>query len=73
MQFDLGQIEVNTFFKDIIGEPFNIPVVYITQLLGVSFGMDPNLLGLIKHHSLQGVSPFISINPFLEIAKNQLI
>lgn len=26
MQFDLGQIEVNTFFKDIIGEPFNIPV-----------------------------------------------
>lgn len=73
MQFDLGQIEVNTFYKDIIGESFNIPVVYITQLLGVSFGIDPNLLGLIKNHSLQGVSPFISIEPFLEIVKNQLI
>ena len=73
MQLDLGQIEVNNFYKDIIGEPFNIPVIYITQLLGISFGIDPKLLGLIKNHRLQGVSPFISLDPFLRIVKEQLI
>ncbi len=73
LQLDLGQVEVNNFYADIIGEPFNIPVIYITQLLGVAFGMDPNLLGLIKNHELTGVSPFISIDPFLNIIKNQLI
>ena len=56
-----------------IGEPFSIPVIYITQLLGVAFGLDPYLLGLTRNHSLQGVSPFISIDPFLEIVKEQLI
>lgn len=73
LQFDLGQIEVNNFYGDIIGEPFHIPVIYITQLLGVAFGMDPNLLGLVKNHELQGVSPFISVDPFLNIVKEQLI
>ncbi len=73
LQFDLGQVEVNNFYKDIIGEPFKIPVIYITQLLGVAMGMDPNRLGLIKNHNLQGVSPFIPIEPFLDIVKNQLI
>ncbi len=73
LQLDLGQVEVNNIYADIIGEPFNIPVIYITQLLGVAFGMDPNLLGLIKNHELQGVSPFISIDPFLNIVKEQLI
>jgi len=73
LQLDLGQVEVNNFYADIIGEPFNIPVIYLTQLLGVAFGMDPNLLGLIKNHELTGVSPFISIDPFLNIIKNQLI
>ncbi|MFX1273674.1 MAG: CoB--CoM heterodisulfide reductase subunit B [Promethearchaeota archaeon] len=72
LQLDLGQVEVNNIYKDIIGEPFNIPIIYITQLLGVSFGMDPNLLGLVKNHSLSGVSPFISIDPFVEIVKEQL-
>lgn len=72
LQFDLGQVEVNNFYGDIIGEPFHIPVIYITQLLGVAFGMDPNLLGLVKNHELQGVSPFISIDPFLNIVKQQL-
>jgi heterodisulfide reductase subunit B len=73
LQLDLGQVEVNSIYADMIGEPFNIPVIYITQLLGVAFGMDPNLLGLIKNHELTGVSPFISVDPFLNIIKNQLI
>jgi len=73
LQLDLGQVEVNNFYGDIIGEPFKIPVIYITQLLGVAFGMDPNLLGLVKNHELQGVSPFISVDPFLKIVKEQLI
>ncbi len=72
MQLDSGQVEVNNFYKDIIGEPFNIPVIYITQLLGLAFGLDPFLLGLVKHHNLQGVTPYISIDPFLTIVKNQL-
>jgi heterodisulfide reductase subunit B len=73
LQLDLGQVEVNNIYADIIGEPFNIPVIYITQLLGIAFGMDPNLLGLIKNHELSGVSPFVSIDPFLNIVKEQLI
>ncbi|MFW9938555.1 MAG: CoB--CoM heterodisulfide reductase subunit B [Candidatus Thorarchaeota archaeon] len=73
LQLDLGQVEVNNFYGDIIGEPFKIPVIYITQLLGVAMGMDPNRLGLIKTHELKGVSPFIPIEPFLDIVKEQLI
>jgi heterodisulfide reductase subunit B len=72
LQLDLGQVEVNNFYKDIIGEPFKIPVIYITQLLGVAMGIDPNRLGLIKNHDLKGVSPYISIDPFLNIVKEQL-
>jgi len=72
LQLDLGQYEVNDVFKDEISEPFHIPVIYATQLLGLSFGMDPNLLGLLKNHELTGVPPFISINPFLNIVKEQL-
>jgi len=73
LQLDLGQVEVNNFYGDIIGEPFHIPVIYITQLLGVAFGMDPNSLGLVKNHELQGVSPFISVDPFLKLVKEQLV
>ena len=73
LQLDLGQVEVNNFYKDIIGEPFKIPVIYITQLLGVAMGIDPNRLGLIKNHELKGVSPFIPIEPFLDMVKEQLI
>jgi heterodisulfide reductase subunit B len=72
LQLDLGQFEVNSIFKDEIGDSFHIPVVYITQLLGLAFGMDPNLLGLIKNHELSGVPPFISIDPFLNLVKSQL-
>jgi heterodisulfide reductase subunit B len=73
LQLDLGQVEVNNFYGDIIGEPFKIPVIYLTQLLGVSMGMDPNRLGLIKNHNLSGVSPFIPIEPFLKIVKEQIV
>ncbi|MFX0027990.1 MAG: CoB--CoM heterodisulfide reductase subunit B [Candidatus Hermodarchaeota archaeon] len=73
LQLDLGQMEVNNIFSNEIGEPFKIPVIYITQLLGIAFGIDPNLLGLIKNHDLEGVSPFISVDPFLNIVKEQLV
>jgi len=72
LQLDLGQMEVNNFYSDIIGEPFKIPVIYITQLLGLSMGIDPNRLGLVKNHELGGVPPYIAINSFLDIAKEQL-
>jgi len=36
-------------------------------------GIDPNKLGLVKNHDLKGVSPFIPIEPFLDIVKEQLI
>lgn len=72
LQLDLGQVEVNNFYGDIIGEPFSIPVIYITQLLGVAMGMDPNRLGLVKNHELSGVSPFISIEPFLQKVREQI-
>lgn len=73
LQLDLGQLEVNNFYGDIIGEPFSIPVLYITQLLGLAMGMDPNRLGLIKNHELSGVSPFTSLEPFLDMVKEQFI
>ena len=72
LQLDLGQVEVNTIYKDIIGEPFKIPILYVTQLLGLAMGIDPNRLGLVKNHELKGVSPFISIEPFLDQVKAQL-
>lgn len=72
LQLDLGQFEANGIFKDMIGEPFKTPVIYLTQLLGLAFGIDPSRLGLIKNHQLAGVPPFISIEPFLKKVKEQL-
>ena len=72
LQLDLGQMEANSVYGNIIGEPFKIPVIYITQLLGLSFGIDPNQLGLIKNHELSGVSPFIPIDPFMQKVKEEL-
>jgi heterodisulfide reductase subunit B len=65
LQFDLGQIEINNIFKDSIKTPFNIPVIYYTQLLGLALGMSPEEVGLIKDKKLSGVPPFISLEPFL--------
>ncbi len=73
LQFDLGQKEVSNIFRDEIKKPFNIPVIYITQLIGLSMGIDPNRLGLIKNHNIKDVSPFISLDPFLKLIKKQLI
>ncbi len=72
LQLDLGQMEANSVYGAMIGEPFKIPVIYITQLLGLSFGIDPNQLGLIKNHELAGVSPFIPIEPFMQKVKEEL-
>jgi heterodisulfide reductase subunit B len=60
LQLDIGQAEVNNIFKDEIGEPFNIPVFYYSQLLGLSMGLNPIDLGLVKRHSLKGVPPMIN-------------
>ena len=73
MQFDIGQIEVNKFYKKEIGEAFEIPVIYITQLLGLSYGINPYLLGLEPNHELLGVPPYIPLTPFLDLVKDQTI
>ncbi|MHA2393248.1 MAG: CoB--CoM heterodisulfide reductase subunit B [Promethearchaeota archaeon] len=66
LQFDLGQLEVNNIFKDKISAPFNIPVMYFTQLLGLAFGMNPEELGLIRSPDLTGVPPFILLTQVLK-------
>jgi heterodisulfide reductase subunit B len=73
LQLDLGQVEVNGIFSDDIGEPFKIPVIYVTQLLGLAMGIDPSRLGLMKNHDLSGVSPYTSLEPFISKVKEQLI
>lgn len=41
---DLRQSQVNRF----MGRTFNMPVVYITQLVGYALGLDPKALGIYK-------------------------
>jgi heterodisulfide reductase subunit B len=65
LQLDLGQVEVNGTFKDKISQPFKIPVIYLTQLLGLALGMNLEELGLIKNPDLAGVPPFIPVEPML--------
>ena len=72
LQLDLGQMEANSLYQDMIGEPYKIPVIYITQLLGLSFGIDPNLLGLIKNHELTGVSPGVKAGGVLEFVTRDI-
>lgn len=66
LQLDLGQLEVNNIFKDKIGQPYSIPVFYYTQLLGLSMGLNPADLGLVKNHNMKGVPPFIDQSKVLE-------
>ena len=66
LQFDIGQVEINDMFKDEISAPFNIPVIYITQLLGLALGLSAKSMGLIKNEELSGVPPYTSVNPLLE-------
>ncbi len=68
LQLDLGQTEINQIFKNEIKEPFAIPVVYITQLLGAAMGLDNYATGLQKKVEVKG-SPFISLEPFLKKLK----
>lgn len=64
LQYDLGQVEVNKMIGD--EEPFHIPVLYIAQLIGLAFGLDPQDLGLVKPTDIKGVTPFISLDSLLE-------
>jgi len=42
LQFDLGQHQITQK----LGENFNMPVIYYTQLLGLAMGFDPEELGI---------------------------
>ncbi len=64
LQYDLGQVEVNSVFKDQIGEPFNLPIIYITQVLGLAFGFDPCSLGVFKYQK-KGTPPFQAVEPLV--------
>ncbi len=71
LQFDLGQMEINNLFKDKISGPFTIPVIYISQLLGLAMGIDPFSLGLLRYPQKKGVPPFIPVDPlFTSIQKD---
>jgi len=45
------------------GEKFNLPIFYYTQLLGLSFGIDPNELALDR----------LFVSPFPLLESNNLI
>ncbi|MHA1777072.1 MAG: CoB--CoM heterodisulfide reductase subunit B [Promethearchaeota archaeon] len=63
LQFDLGQMEINSIFKDQISSPFSIPVIYISQLLGLAMGIDPFSLGILRQPKRNGVPPFTPVDP----------
>jgi len=65
LQFDLGQVEL-TDQLDEDEPPFKIPIIYITQLIGMAMGLDPEALGLIKPEHLSGISPFTPLTPILK-------
>jgi len=66
LQYDLGQVEVNGIFKDQLEEPFQIPVVYITQLYDYVYGKDPYSIGLLRPNSPPGTPPFTDNSPLFE-------
>lgn len=64
LQFDLGQLEVaNDLDPD--EKPFDIPVIYISQLLGLAMGMTPESLAMVKPKDMKGISPFIDFTAIL--------
>ncbi|MHA1112597.1 MAG: CoB--CoM heterodisulfide reductase subunit B [Promethearchaeota archaeon] len=66
LQYDLGQLEVNGIFKDMIGEPYQIPVVYVTQLFDYAYGKDPYSIGLLRPNQPAGTPPFTDNSPLFE-------
>lgn len=69
LQFDLGQVEMKSMLNE-GEEPFDVPVLFITQLMGLAMGMDPVELGLVKPAGMTGISPFVDHVKLLEkIAK----
>ncbi len=75
LQFDLGQMEMNNRELSILDpdeEPYHIPVIFITQLLGLVMGIDPKELGLIRDMEFPGTPPFTQIHTFVEKAVSQI-
>jgi len=64
LQYDLGQVEVNKMIEG--EEPFHIPVLYISQLIGLALGLEPQDLGLVKPTDIKGITPFISLDSLME-------
>lgn len=50
-----------------VGEPLNLPVLHVSQLVGLSFGFDPARLGLRRH--LVSVKPFVRALEDTEVVK----
>ena len=65
LQFDLGQVEINSMFKDELDDLFNLPVLYFTQLIGLALGMTPQEVGLIKDKNIPGIPPYTPVEPLL--------
>jgi len=49
MQFDLGQLEIRSKFK----EEYNIPVLHYPELLGLALGIDKKELGILTTHRVK--------------------
>jgi len=66
LQFDLGQVEINSSSDGYINPNFDIPVIYYTQLLGLALGLSAEEVGLIKSKDLAAVPPFTPMEPVLK-------
>ena len=55
LQFETSQMQLN---KELGEQKYKLPVIYITQLLGLAMGIEPTELGLHKH--------VINTEPFLD-------
>lgn len=55
LQYEVSQTQLN---KELGEKKYQIPVIYLTQLLGLALGLEPDQLGLGKH--------IVSTQPFLD-------
>jgi heterodisulfide reductase subunit B len=44
-QYEMGQVKARRLMK----KKFNIPVFYVTELMALAFGLDPEKFGLTEH------------------------